>query len=72
MHVIFCTTIADVHVAKLYLMFVKLLGISCEHFQMFHSKTNEKVKEKICHDMTMDDKILILICTNSAVMGVNF
>lgn len=39
---------------------------------MFLSKTSEKVKEKIRKDMSVDGIIRILICTNSAGIGVNF
>lgn len=39
---------------------------------MFHSKTVEGKKEQIRSDMTKEGKIRILICTNSAGMGVNF
>ena len=39
---------------------------------MFHSKTNDKIKEKIRNDMAVDGKIRLLICTNFAGMGVNF
>ena len=39
---------------------------------MFHSKTNDKIKEKIKNDMAVDGKIRLLICANSAGMRVNF
>lgn len=39
---------------------------------MFHSKTSEKVKDKIRKDMNTDGTIRILVCTNAAGMGVNF
>ena len=38
---------------------------------MYHSKTNEKVKEKIRDDMSSDGFIRVLICTNAARMGVH-
>ena len=69
-HVIFCETISDV--AKLFSEFSKHFGTKCEWIDMFHSKTNDKVKDKIRNDMTIDGKIRLLICTNSAGMGVNF
>ena len=53
-------------------MFLKEFGHNCKYFEMFHSKTSDKVKEKIRHDMTMDGDIRVLICTNAAGMGVNF
>ena len=43
-HVILCETIADV--TKVYLAFVRELRHNCPLFNMYHSKTNEKVKEK--------------------------
>lgn len=39
---------------------------------MFHSKTSEKVKDKIRKDMNTDRTIRILVSTNAAGMGVNF
>jgi len=69
-HIIFCESIGDV--AKIYSMFVKLFGNKCDLFEMFHSKTGEKVKEQIRNDMTINGNIRILICTNAAGMGVNF
>lgn len=69
-HIIFCETIAEV--SKLHFEFVRRLGSKFEHLNMFHSKTSEKIKEKIRNDMILDGKIRILICTNSAGMGVNF
>jgi ATP-dependent DNA helicase RecQ len=39
---------------------------------MFHSKTSYHIKEKIRKDMSVDGNIRVLICTNSAGMGVNF
>lgn len=69
-HIIFCESIGDV--SKIYSMFLKEFGHNCKYFEMFHSKTSDKVKEKIRHDMTMDGDIRVLICTNAAGMGVNF
>lgn len=69
-HVIFCESISDV--SKLYVTFVKIFGSNCELINMYHSKTNEKVKDYIRTDMAVDGKIRLLICTNSAGMGVNF
>lgn len=72
-HVIFCETISDV--SKLYYFFVEHFGKKCgliDMIDMYHSKTNDKVKTKIRHDMTVDGKIRILVCTNAAGMGVNF
>ncbi|XP_069136223.1 ATP-dependent DNA helicase RecQ-like [Argopecten irradians] len=69
-HVIFCESIANV--SKVYLTFLKHSGQHRDHFQMYHSKTNEKIKEEIRKDMAENGKIRILICTNSAGMGVNF
>jgi hypothetical protein len=31
---------------------------------MFHSKTNDKIKEQIRNDMAVDGKIRLLICAN--------
>ena len=69
-HVLFCETIADV--SKLYAFFVRQFGSNCDLIDMFHSKTNDKIKEKIRNDMAVDGKIRLLICTNSAGMGVHF
>ncbi|XP_056004812.1 uncharacterized protein LOC130050092 [Ostrea edulis] len=68
-HIIFSESISDV--SKIYAIFRKRIGKS-EHYEMFHSKTVEGRKEYIRSDMTKDGKIRILICTNSAGMGVNF
>jgi hypothetical protein len=62
-HVLFCETIADV--SKLYAFFVGQFGSNCDLIDMFHSKTNDKIKEKIRNDMAVDGKIRLLICTNS-------
>lgn len=69
-YIIFCESISDV--SKIYLAFVKVLGANCDYVNMYHSKTNEKVKENIRANMEVDGKIRVLICTNSAGMGVNF
>jgi superfamily II DNA helicase RecQ len=69
-HIIFCESIADV--SKIYTVFVKHFGNDCQHFEMFHSKTDEKVKEIISKDMNEDGNIRVLFCTNAAGMGVNF
>jgi ATP-dependent DNA helicase RecQ len=70
-HVIFCETISDV--SKLYMTFLKIFGSKCELINMYHSKTNDKIKDYIRSDMAqLDGKIRVLICTNSAGMGVNF
>jgi hypothetical protein len=69
-HVLFCETIADV--SKLYAFFVGQFGSNCDLIDMFHSKTNDKIKEKIRNDMAVDGKIRLLICANSAGMRVNF
>ena len=52
--------------------FVREFGQGSLLFNMYHSKTNEKVKEKIRDDMSSDGLIRVLICTNAAGMGVNF
>lgn len=39
---------------------------------MYHSKTPDTKKDEIRVDMAEDGRIRILICTNSAGMGVNF
>lgn len=39
---------------------------------MYHSKTPGNKKDEIRMDMAEDGHIRILICTNSAGMGVNF
>lgn len=39
---------------------------------MYHSKTPDNKKDEIRMDMAEDGHIRILICTNSAGMGVNF
>lgn len=69
-YVIFCETIAEV--SKLYFEFARKVEAKCEFLDMFHSKTNDKIKEKIRNDMTINGKIRLLVCTNSAGMGVNF
>ncbi|XP_062605474.1 ATP-dependent DNA helicase RecQ-like [Saccostrea cucullata] len=69
-HIIFCESISDV--SKIYTTFVKHFGNDCHLFEMFHSKTDEKVKEIISEDMKKDGNIRILICTDAAGMGVNF
>lgn len=69
-HDIFCESISEV--SKLYVAFVKIFGANCELINMYHSKTNKKLKEKIRADMAVDGKIRILICNNSAGIGVNF
>ena len=68
-HIIFSESISDV--AKLYAIFRKRVGKSCM-FEMFHSKTVESKKESIRADMSKKGEIRILMCTNSAGMGVNF
>ncbi|XP_033745061.1 putative ATP-dependent DNA helicase Q1 [Pecten maximus] len=69
-HVIFCESIANV--SKVYLTFLKHVGQLRNHFEMYHSKTNDKIKEQIRKDMSESGNIRVLICTNSAGMGVNF
>lgn len=70
-HIIFAESITDV--SKIYSIFRKRIGIDkSETYEMFHSKTVEGKKEQIRSDMTKEGKIRILICTNSAGMGVNF
>lgn len=70
-HIIFAESITDV--SKIYSIFRKRIGIDKnETYEMFHSKTVEGKKEQIRSDMTKEGKIRILICTNSAGMGVNF
>lgn len=45
----------------------------CQNTDMYHSKTNETVKENIRQDMQdANGKIRVLIATNAAGMGVNF
>ena len=69
-HLIFCSSIKDC--SNLFCTFYRLIG-STEHFNMYHSKTPELVKEKIRTDMGSETgKIRVLICTNAAGMGVNF
>ena len=64
--------------ANQYQMFLKLTSFVREFgqdsalFDMYHSKTNEKVKEKNRDDMSSNGVIRVLICTNAAGMGVNF
>lgn len=55
-HIIFCERIQDV--SKIYTLFVKIFGNNCDLFDMFHSKTSEKVKDKIRKDMNTDGKFL--------------
>lgn len=69
-HVIFSETILTV--SKIYSAFVDVLGSDCKYVNMFHSKTKETLKEEIRKDMTQDGLIRVLICTNSAGMGVNY
>ncbi|XP_062574182.1 uncharacterized protein LOC134236018 [Saccostrea cucullata] len=68
-HIIFAESITDV--SKIYSIFRKRIGKS-ELYEMFHSKTVDSKKEEIRSDMTKEGKIRVLICTNSAGMGVNF
>ncbi|KAK3099232.1 hypothetical protein FSP39_001299 [Pinctada imbricata] len=68
-HVVFCERISTV--ANIYSVFRKNFGDS-SMYEMFHSKTPEDVKEKIRNDMSTAGNIRVLICTNSAGMGVNF
>lgn len=42
-HDIFCESISEV--SKLYVAFVKIFGANCELINMYHSKTNKKLKE---------------------------
>lgn len=68
-HIIFAESITDV--SKIYSIFRKRIGIDkSETYEMFHSKTVEGKKEQIISDMIKEGKIRILICTNSAGMGV--
>lgn len=69
-HVIFCETILTV--SKIYSTFLDIFGKDCKYFNMFHSKTKESVKEEIRKDMSRNGIIRVLICTNSAGMGVNY
>ena len=69
-HVIFCQSISDV--SKVYMSFVREFGQDSALFDMYHSKTNEKFKEKIRDDMSSNGVIRVFICTNAAGMGVNF
>lgn len=71
-HLIFCASIKDC--SRLYYMFSMLLGNTCTEFvNMYHSKTQEYIKEKFCTNMESDSgKYHVLICTNAAGMGVNF
>lgn len=69
-HIIFCERIQDV--SKIYTLFVKIFVNNCDLFDMFHSKSSEKVKDKIRKDMNTDGTIRIFVCTNAAGMGVNF
>ena len=69
-HVVFCESISDV--SKVYMAFAREFG-SVSLYNMYHSKTNEKVKETIRNDMSSSDGLIrVLICTNAAGMGVNF
>lgn len=69
-HIIFCETISTV--SKVYATFYKFFNKKKEHFEMYHSKTPDNKKDEIRMDMAEDGHIRILICTNSAGMGVNF
>ena len=70
-HVIFCKTVTDC--AKVYNSLTQCLASNLKkHIQMFHSSTVEEVKNTILEDMSVDGNIRILVCTNSAGMGVNF
>ena len=69
-HLIFCKTISDC--AKVY-SDLKCEGVNTSLFSMFHSKTQDIVKERIKIDMSKENgAIRVLICTNAAGMGVNF
>ncbi|VDI08594.1 Hypothetical predicted protein, partial [Mytilus galloprovincialis] len=54
-HIIFCESIAEV--SKIYAMFIKQFANNRKLFEMFHSKTNQKGKEKIRNDVTVDGDI---------------
>lgn len=69
-HVVFCNSINDV--TKIYFAFIKTCKQYRQNFDMFHSKTDDEIKDKIREDMSDEGKIRILICTNAAGMGVNF
>lgn len=62
--------------AKIRAAFGRYFGsIDCpimEMIQLYHAKTPENVVENIQADMKIDGKVRILICTDSAGMGVNF
>lgn len=68
-HIIFSESISDV--SKIYAIFRKRFRTH-ETYEMFHSKTASSKKELIRSDMAKDGKIRVLICTNSAGMGVNY
>ncbi|XP_061166282.1 recQ-like DNA helicase BLM [Saccostrea echinata] len=69
-HVVFCNSISDV--TKIYFAFIKNCRQNRSNFEMFHSKTDDEIKNKIREDMATEGHIRILICTNAAGMGVNF
>lgn len=70
--VIFCRTIVDC--SQIYLACKRVLSKDqMKHVEMFHSKTNDEVKEDIRKDMGSENgKLQLLLCTNAAGMGVNF
>ena len=44
-----------------------------KYVEMFHSMTDEVVKEKIALDMAKEDgEVRLLCCTNAAGLGVNY
>lgn len=70
-HVIFCKSIVDC--ARVHCAFLHTFGRNCSLFSMYHSKTPQPVKEQIKNDMAnKKGNIRVLICTNSAGMGVNY
>lgn len=69
-HIIFCKSINDC--VRVNTAFRLSVGKS-QHFNMYHSHTPENVKEIIKTDFADSSGIIrVLICTNSAGMGVNF
>lgn len=54
-HVVFCNSINDV--TKIYFAFIKTCKQYRQNFDMFHSKTDDEIKDKIRKDMSDEGKI---------------
>ena len=68
--ILFCKSINDC--SRIYHT-MKMSGIDMSTVEMFHSMTPAEVKEHIAQDMGSENgRIMLLVCTNAAGMGVNY